>query len=344
MLKLSTKLNYKNEKEIIKLGKEPFFTTYEDIKDKIKKNTSIKATLLDQTIMAGIGNIYADEILYQTKLHPLTKTKNITKQKWDEIIEASKEILLESIKANGSTIKSYHPNEDKSGEFQNKLKIYGHKNERCPVCNSVFKKIVVASRGTTYCPLCQRSGSKLKVALTGPSGTGKSTVLSYLQNKGIDVYSADEIVQKLYKNPEFASILAKKLGIPFKNEVDKKLIKEWLKKDINNKAKLSSSVHPYVKEEIIKLLDSSDNLIVIEVPLLYEAHLEELFDIVIAINSKNQDKLLNSREGDNATLIKKINANNKFNTYRNYVDFIINNDSTLENLYNQIDLIINKLK
>jgi hypothetical protein len=184
--------------------------------------------------MSGIGNIYADEILYKTKLHPLTKNKNISKEEWEEIILTAREILLESIKANGSTIKSYHPSENKSGEFQNKLKIYGRKNERCPVCNSVFKKTIVASRGTTYCPLCQRYENELKIALTGPSGTGKSTVLSYLKTKGYQVYSADEIVQKLYKSKEFAKILAKKLNIPFVNEVDKNLIKEWIKKDKNN--------------------------------------------------------------------------------------------------------------
>lgn len=344
MLKLSNEKNYKKEKEIIKLGKEPFYCSYDDIKNKINPNSSIKGTLLDQTIMSGIGNIYADEILYKTKLHPLTKNKNISKEKWEEIILTAREILLESIKANGSTIKSYHPSENKSGEFQNKLRIYGRKNERCPVCNSVFKKTIVASRGTTYCPLCQRYENKLKIALTGPSGTGKSTVLSYLKTKGYEVYSADEIVQKLYKSKEFAKILAKKLNISFVNEVDKNLIKEWIKKDKNNQKILSNAVHPYVKEEIIKILDNNKGLVIIEVPLLYEAHIETLFDIVIAINSINQDNLLNNREGNNASLIKKINANNKFNTYHKYVDFIINNDSTLTNLYNQVDLIFNKLK
>lgn len=345
MLKLSTLDKYKYEKEIIKLGKEPFdVKDVEEIINKINPNASIKATLLDQTVISGIGNIYADEILYKTKLHPNTKNKNISKAKWEQIIKEAIIILNESIKANGSTIKSYHPSEDKSGEFQNKLHVYGKKNERCPICNSVFKKIVVASRGTTYCPLCQKLNIRLNVALTGPSGVGKSTVLKYIKDKGYDVYSADEIVKNLYKNATFAKYLGEKLGISFKNEVDKNVLKQYLSIDKNNKKKLNEAVHPCVKNEIEKVLKENEKMIFIEVPLLYEAHLENLFDVVIAITSNKQDELLKNREGDNYSTIKKINADNKFNTYKHYVDFIINNNSSLEDLYSQIDKIINKLK
>lgn len=343
IMKLSKEDNYLKEKEIIKLGPEPF-DVY-DVKSllrSIKKNSNIKATLLDQTFLAGIGNIYADEILYKCKIHPLTLAKDISLSKWEEIIEQSKIILNESIKANGSTIRSYHPTKDKEGSFQNKLLIYGRKDERCPICNSVFKKTVVAGRGTTYCPMCQRQ-NKLSIAITGPSGCGKSTCLTYLKNKGYNVHNCDEIVAKLYKNPNFAAFLGKKLNIPFNNYVDKNLLKEYLNKDIKNKKLLESFVHPSVKEEVENLLISNEGIIVIEVPLLFETNMNNLFDVIIAIHSSKQDDLLKAREGDNASTIKKINSNNMFMKYKDKVDLLINNDSSLEELYKNLDNYFNRL-
>ena len=91
----------------------------------------IKTALLTQTLITGLGNIYVDEVLFASKIHPLTPAKFITKNEWETIIKESKRILTEAIKAGGSTIKSYHPGKDISGEFQTKLLAYGRKGEKC---------------------------------------------------------------------------------------------------------------------------------------------------------------------------------------------------------------------
>lgn len=116
----------------------------------------IKAFLLDQTKIAGIGNIYADEILFQAKIHPESVTKNITEE---EVIKnlhfAIQDRLGLGIKYGGSSIKDYVNSFGESGSFQTMHKVYGKYGEKCRDCGSVLEKIQSAGRTSTYCPKCQ---------------------------------------------------------------------------------------------------------------------------------------------------------------------------------------------
>lgn len=124
---------------------------------KIKNpNKRIKDFLLDQNNLAGLGNIYVDEVLFASKVHPEKKVGTITKQKWQQIIDNSIEILDTAIENKGSTVKSFSISQDQEGNFQHELKVYGRKNEECVNCSTKIKKIKVGSRGTHYCPKCQR--------------------------------------------------------------------------------------------------------------------------------------------------------------------------------------------
>lgn len=118
-----------------------------------KKKQPIKTILLDQHIIAGIGNIYDDEILFYSHLNPLTKAEEITKKEAEEIIKNTKIILTKAIAKGGTTIKSFESSEGVHGLFQNELAIHGQKI--CPVCKSKVVKIKVNGRGTYYCPNCQ---------------------------------------------------------------------------------------------------------------------------------------------------------------------------------------------
>ena len=117
--------NYLKEKEIAKLGPEPF--VIDDVSFLIKKSKNkqipIKSNLLDQSLMTGLGNIYVDEVLYASKIHPLTPSHLIKKNEWEEIVKNAKEILNIAIEMGGSTIKSYHPGKDIDGNFQTRIKI-----------------------------------------------------------------------------------------------------------------------------------------------------------------------------------------------------------------------------
>jgi len=156
-MKLLDKNNYMKDETLAKLGKEPFVMKSEELFDKIKSsNKPIKELILNQTIMAGLGNIYADEVLFLSKLNPLKKGKEISLEECKKIINNSIVVLNKAIKAGGSTIRSYHSGNNVDGKFQNELNVYGKKGEKCPVCNSIVEKIVVGGRGTHYCPNCQK--------------------------------------------------------------------------------------------------------------------------------------------------------------------------------------------
>jgi len=119
------------------------------------KKSTIKNVLLDQKIISGLGNIYATETLFLSKINPKTPTQDLTLKQSEEILKNSREILKEGIKNRGSTLsdKMYVDIFGKSGSQQNHFKIYG--KNICPVCNSktMFEKI--NGRGTYYCPVCQ---------------------------------------------------------------------------------------------------------------------------------------------------------------------------------------------
>ena len=120
------------------------------------KNIPIKTTLLDQTIIAGIGNIYDDEILFLSHIHPLRKSKDITTDECEKIIDNTKIVMEKAIALGGTTIKSFTSSEGVHGLFQNELLVHGKQADHCPVCGSKIEKIQVGGRGTYYCSSCQK--------------------------------------------------------------------------------------------------------------------------------------------------------------------------------------------
>ncbi|MBU4692716.1 bifunctional DNA-formamidopyrimidine glycosylase/DNA-(apurinic or apyrimidinic site) lyase [Mycoplasma sp. CSL7491-lung] len=130
--------------------------------NKLKRKTiSIKKVLLDQSLVLGIGNIYADESLHMTKIYPMTPANKITKNELKQLLINAQKVMDQSIIHNGSTVNSYASVNGISGEFQNFLKVYGRENQICSTCQS--DKIVKVKldfkpngRGTSYCPTCQK--------------------------------------------------------------------------------------------------------------------------------------------------------------------------------------------
>lgn len=142
-----------------KLGPEPWDPkcTTEYMFDKIKnKKTAIKTVLLDQTIMAGLGNIYVDEVLFDCKINPTTPACNITKKQVAQLIESSKKIMEFAISLGGTSINSYTSSLGVSGKFQNELKVHTMKGKECPRCKTIISKSKVNGRGTYTCEKCQK--------------------------------------------------------------------------------------------------------------------------------------------------------------------------------------------
>lgn len=120
------------------------------------KKTAIKTCLLDQTIIAGIGNIYADEILYLCKLNPKKRACDLKEKDLENIIKYTRIVLEQAIKMGGTTIRSYTSSEGVHGRFQQNLKVHNNKGQKCENCGTLVDKITVNGRGTFYCPKCQK--------------------------------------------------------------------------------------------------------------------------------------------------------------------------------------------
>ena len=142
-------------KPLSELGLEPWDKnlTPEYLKTKLKSKP-IKSELLDQSIIVGIGNIYADEILFLSKINPEAKASQIPKVKLQAVIDNTRKVLGEAINYGGTTIKSYESSEGVHGRFQNKLLV--HTKEICPSCGAKINKITIGGRSTYYCPKCQK--------------------------------------------------------------------------------------------------------------------------------------------------------------------------------------------
>ena len=148
-----------NRKPLNELGLEPLGKelNYKYLKDKYKnKKLPVKTVILDQSIIVGIGNIYADEILFLSKINPLKKVNELNDRELESIIKNTKIILEKAIKAGGTTIRTYESGEGVHGRFQRELLVHNKENEKCPECEELIVKIRVGGRGTYYCPKCQK--------------------------------------------------------------------------------------------------------------------------------------------------------------------------------------------
>ena len=123
---------------------------------KLKRRRSpLKSVLLDQRLFAGVGNIYADEALFRAKLNPLASAAELSWQDYLRLLAAVRAVLTEGIENHGTTFRNYVDGRGQKGGFQNKLAVYGRRGEACHVCQTPIQRIVVAGRGTFFCPRCQ---------------------------------------------------------------------------------------------------------------------------------------------------------------------------------------------
>ncbi len=144
---------------LLQLGPEPFQPefTADYLATKLGKTERIvKATLLDQTVLVGLGNIYVDEALFRAGIHPERKSKALSRKEIERLHEQIIETLTEAVEMGGSTIRSYVNSQGQMGMFQQNLYVYSRKDEPCRNCGAIIAKKVSAGRGTHFCPQCQR--------------------------------------------------------------------------------------------------------------------------------------------------------------------------------------------
>ena len=144
-----------------KIGPEPLGNSFDEayLFDQLKtKGSPIKTALLDQTIVAGLGNIYVCEVLHRTGISPKRKAKSLSKARVASLVPAIRDVLSEAILAGGSSLKDYRQADGELGYFQHSFKAYDRETQPCRTegCDGAIARIVQSGRSTFYCPRCQR--------------------------------------------------------------------------------------------------------------------------------------------------------------------------------------------
>ena len=328
---------------LLSVGAEPFTIKPEELLSKINnKSLPIKSLLLDQSIISGIGNIYADEVLFASKIHPLRQGKTITLSECESIINNAVRIMSNSIKSGGTTIRSFESFNGESGHFQGSLSVHLKEGKRCPNCGNIIKKIRVGGRGTYLCESCQRIRNYKMFAITGTFASGKSTVLKLINEMGYKTISLDDVYNDLFINNEK---MRKEIFKHF-NTLDKSILRELIYNEKCENEKLKEITHKYVFNEMFKIIEESkDDVFFIEVPLLYEDNYEKVFDKVISVSpSESIEKIImNERHITKEIYAKVMESQLSDKEKSSRADYVIKNDSTLDSLKEKVKNILKEV-
>ena len=141
------------------IAPDPFdsnFNLAETIARFAKKRTEIKRALLDQSVMSGVGNIYADEALWRSRIHPETRLENMKSARIKDLIESATKVMAEALAVGGTSFDELYINVNgESGYFERSLAVYGQEGEGCPRCGREIRRITFANRSSHFCPKCQ---------------------------------------------------------------------------------------------------------------------------------------------------------------------------------------------
>jgi formamidopyrimidine-DNA glycosylase len=142
---------------VAKLGPEPLEVTLEEFAARLGgRKTKVKALLLNQQFVRGIGNIYADEALFRAGIHPLAIAARLRPDRVKKLHEAIRQVLREAIAAGGSSVSDYVDVDGRQGSFQVQHNVYQRTGEPCPRCGGTIRRIVVTQRGSHFCARCQK--------------------------------------------------------------------------------------------------------------------------------------------------------------------------------------------
>jgi formamidopyrimidine-DNA glycosylase len=168
--------NGAHERVLGDLGLEPLEATEEEFRARIQSRSAhMKALLLDQRVLRGIGNIYADESLWRAKIHPRKLGAKLTQDELRRLQRAVRDILLEAIRLRGSSVSDYVDSTGQMGEYQLRHRVYQREGKKCFRCGALIRRIIVAGRSSHFCPRCQppprahasKSAARLKRPLRG---------------------------------------------------------------------------------------------------------------------------------------------------------------------------------
>ena len=143
----------------LKLGPEPLsdeFNAEYLFKKSRKKSTALKTFLMDNAVVVGVGNIYANETLFLCGLHPMKLAENLTRSQCALLVETIKDVLAKAITQGGTTLKDFLQPDGRPGYFAQELLVYGNKDKPCPKCGTKIESMIIGQRNSFYCPHCQK--------------------------------------------------------------------------------------------------------------------------------------------------------------------------------------------
>jgi dephospho-CoA kinase len=340
------------EPELSKLGPEAntdidLDEFYSQIKS---KKIKLKTALLDQTLLAGLGNIYVDEVCFLSGLHPEYECNKLTKYQCMLILENSKYVLEGAIKAGGTTIRSYTSSLGVTGKFQLKLHVHTKEGSLCENCSTIIKKIQVGGRGTYYCENCQNKEFPLIVGITGGIATGKSSVSIYIKSLGYDVIDTDVIARNITSdNIEVINKIKDVFGEEyiFDGKLNRVKMGELVFNNKEANKKLTDIIHPIVKKRVINEIKlCKEQIVFVDVPLLYEAGFDDLCHYVICVYTDYENNLNRLMQRDNITkdqAVIKMKSQMDIELKKQMAHFIIDNSTDLCYTYKQVDEVVHKI-
>ena len=321
------------------LGKEPFKMEPAELFALTRHvRRPVKEVIMDQTVIAGIGNIYADETLFAARISPFLPAGRLALEDCRRILEEARRILLLAIENNGATIRTYQASPSAHGDMQDFLMVYGRQGKLCPSCKRFrIEKRQLAGRGTCYCPHCQKTGITLGV--TGKIGSGKSLVCSYFARLGYAVFSADDAVGDLYRDPVFLDWLFQRFPEIFTPErrIDKQVVSSRLLKEKDFRRRYQNIVFSAVKDKANAFLVQNDGKDkVLEIPLLFDAHMEKDCTFLLGTETTKQKAHLLERGDHDIETRLAFNALNSYDKNRHLLDFIIKTDFSKKRLWSEV--------
>lgn len=331
------------EGPLARLGPEPLTLTDSHVFFESLRKTSrpLKEALMDQSVIAGLGNIYADEVCFATQLSPFRKSSSVTEEEAARLLSAIHAILRKAIRNHGSTIRSFQASESLSGSYQNALKVYGREGKKCLRCHqATIEKRVLNGRGTCVCPHCQKTG--ISVGITGKIGSGKSLALSYFAKSGYVTLSCDEEVRKAYRDSAFRTRLLKKFP-EIGARLNRKKITTLLLSDKGFRRSYDAFLFAEVRSRVNDFFIANDGRNkAVEVPLLFDAHMEKDFTYIIGTETTKQEKHLKERGDSDIPTRLSFNALNSYDRNRHQLDAILNTNGSKRNLEKQVKELVRR--
>ena len=346
------------ETTMSRLGPEPLGEdfTLEYLQEELsnsKKN--IKAFLLTQEKIAGIGNIYADEVLFFAGVAPKRPADSLTGEEIKKIHQGVIEKLQMGIDSGGASIRNYVNEAGEKGNFQNLIKVYGRRGEKCQECQTPLLTETVAGRTSTWCPQCQKDEIKMKViGLTGGIASGKTTITNYLQSKGIPVIDGDRVSREVVMPGSEGLLKIKEVfGEKFispDGSLDRKKLGNLVFGNPEMLKKLNQTIHPIIRKDFVKKINNYKKnpdirLVVLDAALLIESEMTDLTDSLWLVYADKdvQVQRVMARDGiseENALAV--INSQMSLSEKKKYADEVIDNNSTVEKVYRKVDRLLKK--